>query len=70
MYSVWFQDLKKVIWVLNKQFPNLTTFNSIEGNADGDFVIKTNTKTYIVRHTDFSIWQLEDSWKKGNWRQL
>ena len=70
MYSVWFQDLEKVIWVLHNHLPQLTTFNSIKGNADGDFVIKTDTKTYIVRHCDFSIWRLDGSWKNGNWTQI
>ena len=49
MYSVWFQDLKKVLEQLKKKVPEVQTFCSIEGNAYGDFVVKTSSKTYIVK---------------------
>lgn len=58
MYSVWFCDLPKVIEAINKKLPNLVTFCSIEGNAYGDFVVKNETDTWIVKHDDFSVWYL------------
>lgn len=70
MFDVWFQDLEKALWEFNLHLPQVKTFTSIEGNADGDFVIKTDTKTYIIRHTDYSIWRLDGSWKEGNWTRI
>lgn len=67
MYSVWFDDAIKAIQVVREKFPNMTTFNSIEGNAYGDFVIKTDTSIYIVKHTDFSIWYSTGDWKNNKW---
>lgn len=67
MYSVWFCDLKKVIEVMENIFPNFLTFCSIEGNCYGDFVIKTDTNTYIIKHEDYSIWKLNEA---GNYTQI
>jgi len=70
MYDVNFQDLEKAIWEMNEHLPEVKTFTAIRGNADGDFVISTDTRIYIVRHTDFSIWRLDGSWKDGNWTRI
>lgn len=70
MYSVWFCDLEKAVAAINAKRPNLATFCSIEGNADGDFVIKNETDTYIVRHTDFSVWHREGDWRTGKWVEV
>ena len=59
MYSVWFCDLPKVLEALRKKLPNLTTFCSISGNADGDFIVKNETDKWIVKHNDFSVWHLD-----------
>lgn len=71
MYSVWFCDLEKVLYQLKKKLPDFTTFCSIQGNANGDFVIEDDTNTYIVKHTDFSIWHFEGFWKgNGKWVEI
>lgn len=76
MYSVYFNDLKKVIEVLNNKVPNLKTFCSIEGNSHGDFVIHdenafNEADTWIVRHDDFSVWHLEKGKNKwGDWVEV
>lgn len=70
MYSVWFQDLEEVLYQLKKHLPDFTTFCEIKGNADGDFVIKDDVDTYIVKHTDFSIWKREGDWKNGKWVEV
>lgn len=71
MYSVWFCDLEKAIKALKEKVPNLSTFCSIEGNFHGDFVIKNETETWIVRHDNFSVWHLEKSSHKwGNWVEV
>lgn len=71
MYSVYFNDLKKVIEALNNKVPNLSTFCSIEGNVHGDFVIHNETDTWIVRHNDFSIWHLERGKNRwGDWVEV
>jgi len=70
MYSVWFCDLEKAIKALRKVQPNMDTFGSIEGNVYGDFVIKDFTTTYIVKHTDFSVWCLLGDWRNGKWVKI
>ncbi len=71
MYSVWFCDLEKAVKALKEAVPNLSTFCSIEGNVYGDFVIKNETETWIVRHTDYSVWHLEKGGHKwGNWIEV
>ena len=59
MYSAWFSNFAKAIVVLHSKLPNLTSFNSIHANAYGDFVIKDDVNSYIVKHTDWSVWKLE-----------
>lgn len=70
MYGVWFCDLQKVIAAMAEKVPTMETFTSIEGNADGDFVVRNCTITYIVRHTDFSVWKRIGSWKEGRWERV
>lgn len=70
MYPVFFSDLEKVLCQLKKKLPNLMTFCSIQGNANGDFVIKDGTNTYIVIHTGFSVWRLEGDWRNGKWVEI
>lgn len=69
-YNVWFADLEKAIKAMKEKMPAVCVFKSIQGNADGDFVIKTSSSTYIVRHKDFSIWKLEGSWCTGRWVEI
>lgn len=67
-YAVWFCDLEKAIKALHKVCPNFVTFTSIHGNMEGDFVIKHDEDTYIVKHSDFSVWHREGGdWKTGTW---
>lgn len=70
MYSVWFVDLQKAIEVFMLKTHHFT-FCSIEGNAHGDFVIKTANDTWIVKHNDFSVWHLEPGkYKWGDWIEV
>ena len=70
-YSVWFCDLEKAVKALRAKVPNLETFNSIEGNAYGDFLVKTDTEKWIIKHRDFSVWHEEKGKHKwGNWVEL
>lgn len=71
MYSVWFCDLEKAIKVFRKVCPHFETFTSIYGNAYGDFVIKYNNDSYIVKHSDFSVWRFEGGdWRTGKWVRI
>lgn len=71
MYSVWFCDLEEVLYQLKKKLPDFTTFYSIHGNVNGDFVIKDSTDSYIVKHSDFSVWHLEGgNWRTGKWVEV
>lgn len=70
MYSVWFQDLEKVIQVMKEKVPTMETFNEIRGNAFGDFIIQDDTNTYIVKHTDFSVWHLSNWKSKESWEEI
>lgn len=67
MYSVWFEDLEKAICEFRTHLPHIKTFTSIEGNAYGDFVIKTDTKTFIVSHKNFIIWKSSGDWRDNEW---
>ena len=69
-YSVWFCDLEKVLKTFREKCPQVKTFTSVEGNAYGDFVIKSSTgDTYIVKHSDFSIWHRDENWK-NKWVEI
>lgn len=70
MYSVWFQDLEKVIQVMKEKVPTMETFSEIRGNAYGDFVIINGEDTYIVKHQDFTILHREGDWKNGKWVEV
>ena len=71
MYSVWFCDLEKAIKAINEKLPHLKLFCEIIGNANGDFVIRNETDTWIIKHTDFSVWHLDrtlEHW--GEWIEV
>lgn len=70
MYSVQFEDLKKVITAFEENLPCIKFFTSIEGNAHGDFIIKTGKKTFYVRHTDLTIWKMSGNWKDCEWTPI
>ena len=71
MYSVWFCDLEKAIKAFQKACPHFETFTSIHGNMYGDFVIKYNNDSFIVKHSDFSVWYLEGGdWRTGKWVEV
>jgi predicted Rdx family selenoprotein len=70
-YSVWFYDLDKVLKVFREKCPQVQTFTSIEGNAYGDFVIRSSTGgVYIIKHSDFSIWHRDENWKNNKWTEI
>ena len=66
MYSVWFCDLEKAIKAFRAACPNFETFTSIQGNANGDFVIRYNEELFVVKHSDFSVWRQEN----GKWVEV
>lgn len=66
MYNVWFCDLEKVVKAFREKLPYCETFNRIEANADGDFIIECEAGHFIVKHTDFSVWEFNGSWKNSN----
>ena len=70
MYNVWFCDLKKVIAALEEKVPNMQLFGNIKGNVDGDFIIKYDTDTYLVKHTDFYVWKLRDIPFEWSWEEV
>lgn len=70
MYTVWFSDLNKVVQALQAKVPTCVTFCSLGGNAYGDFLIKTDTATYCVRHSDWSVWRLEKDCRWGHWVEV
>lgn len=70
MYSVWLEDLAKIIEVFNKKKPTFKTFTSIHGNAYGDFVIKNDADTFIIRHTDWSLWKKENNNDTEQWIEI
>ena len=71
MYSVWFCDLEKAIKAFRKACPHFETFTSIHGNVYGDFVITYDNDSYIVKHSDFSVWHLEGGdWRTGKWVEI
>ena len=49
---------------------NFAGCNWFYSNAYGDFLIKTDTATYIVRHSDFSVWRLEKDCRWGHWVEV
>ena len=68
MYSVRLFDLGLAVKALEKKCPNVKTVYSIQGNVNGDFVIHSETDSWIVRHKDFSVWHLDRSKAKwGEW---
>lgn len=70
MCPVSFKDLEKVIQVMKEKVPTMEVFTEIYANAFGDFVIQDDTNTYVVKHTDFSVWYLPD-WKlKEPWKEV
>ncbi len=70
MYRVWFNDLVKAIAAF-RQTVNADLFGSIEGNACGDFIFKIDEdKRYIVKHTDFSVWEFKGDWRTGGWEKI
>ncbi len=70
MYSVWFQDLEKAIQVMKEKVPTMTTFSEIRGNGFGDFIIQDDINTYVVKHTDFSVWHLPNWKSKASWEEI
>ena len=70
MYRVWFCDLERAIAAFREKVKT-DLFCSIVGNAYGDFVFHIDeNKEYIVKHNDFSVWELKNGWKDGKWVQL
>lgn len=70
-YSVSFDGLDKAIKALKSKVPNLEYFNSIEGNAYGDYLFKAEGGKWIVNHRDFSVWKEEKGrFKWGDWVEV
>lgn len=66
MYRVWLCDLEKAIMTLRKVVKK-DLFCYAEGTIYDDFVFTINEKeSYIVKHTDFSVWHSvgDDHWEE------
>lgn len=71
MYNtVFLQDLEKAVKVLTEKIPNFSTFSSIMGNCEGNFVVKRNDETFIIKTKDWTVWQLKNSWRNPEWVEL
>ena len=64
------EDLDKAIAVFSGKMPLYTPVNLIRGNAFGDFIIENDTDTYIIKHTDWTLWKKEGDWKTGKWVEV
>lgn len=65
MYRVWLQDMEKAITIFRKVCPHIDMLSSINGNAFGDFVFHIDDDTtYIVKHTDWSVWKRGSKWSE------
>lgn len=70
MYRVWFEDLQKAVIIFRARTGH-DLFCSVSGNAYGDFVFKINEDTtYIVKHTDFSVWENCGDWRNPEWKEI
>lgn len=61
----WFIDLEKALKVFRDNKPEIETFDSIECNLYGDFVIKTNKEKYIIIHNSLKIYVFNE--KECRW---
>ena len=55
---------------MKEKVPTMETFSEIRGNAFGDFIIQDDTNTYVVKHTDFSVWHLSNWKSKESWEEI
>lgn len=69
-YCVWVEDLARALEVVKEKMPELKMFQSISGNASGDFIFKDRFNTYIIKNIDFSIWRLDGDWMTGEWVEV
>ena len=52
----WFSDLEKALKVFREKKPEIETFDSIESNLYGDFVIRANREKYIIIHNSLRMY--------------
>lgn len=64
---MWFSDLEKALAVFKIKCPEVETFETIEGNMYGDFVIRTSTSTFLITHDNFNIYQHDKLWDVNKW---
>ena len=70
MYRVWFDDLEKAIAAIREKIGD-DLFCEIKGNAYGDFVFNlAEDRKYIVKHTDFSVWENCGDWRNPEWKEI
>lgn len=52
----WFKDLERALKVFRDSKPEIITFESIECDIYGDFIIKTYKGKYIITHNSLKIY--------------
>ena len=67
---MWFSDLEKALAVFKIKCPEVETFETIEGNMYGDFVIHTNQSIFIITHESFNIYQHQKIWDANKWVRI
>ena len=63
------QDFGKALQVIKQKMPELV-FTSIACNIYGNFVIKKNDETFIVKSEDWTVWELKNGWRNPEWVEL
>jgi hypothetical protein len=63
------QDFGKVLQIIKQKMPELV-FTSITCNIYGNFVIKKNDETFVVKAEDWTVWQLKNGWRNPEWVEL
>ena len=67
MYYVNGKDIAEAVTLVS-QFDD-TDIGSVEGNADGNVIVKTVSARYVVNVKKRTVWHLLD-WRLGIWEEL
>ena len=65
---MWFSDLEKALKVFREKCPECETFEGLEGNIYGDFIIRVTGNTiYLITHETFKIYRHERKGDDNKW---
>lgn len=67
MYYVNGKDIAEAVMLVS-QFDD-TDIGSVEGNAEGNVIVKTVSARYVVNVKKRTVWRLLD-WRLGIWEEL